>query len=72
MNKALERIQRLLPQRVSWRANRCRDPASPSPAQHSCSSHNRIPLLPLGEVEFVHSDLAGNKVVSAQQQAPPS
>ncbi len=33
-----------------------------------CVGHNRILLLPLDEVEFVHSDLAGNHVVSAGQR----
>ena len=33
-----------------------------------CSGHNRILLLPLGEVEFIHSDLTGNRVISGQQQ----
>lgn len=33
-----------------------------------CCGHNRIFLLPLAEVEFIHSELAGNQVVSAQRQ----
>jgi len=37
-----------------------------------CSGHNRILLLPLAEVEYVFSDLAGNHVVTASRRAPQS
>ena len=33
-----------------------------------CSGHNRILLLPLAEVEYVFSDLAGNHVVTASRE----
>jgi two-component system, LytTR family, response regulator len=33
-----------------------------------CVGHNRILLLPLAEVEYVHSDLAGNRVVAGDRQ----
>ncbi|ENC9554395.1 two-component system response regulator BtsR [Aeromonas hydrophila] len=74
MNKALERIQRLLSP-LSSKGGELTGQPLPDPTRIAqplrsipCSGHNRILLLPLGEVEFVHSDLAGNKVVSAQQQ----
>ena len=70
MNKALERIQRLLSPKGELAGQPLPDPTRIAQPLRSipCSGHNRILLLPLGEVEFVHSDLAGNKVVSAQQQ----
>lgn len=33
-----------------------------------CIGHNRILLMPLADVEFVHSELAGNKVVTGSGQ----
>lgn len=33
-----------------------------------CIGHNRILLLPLAEVEYVHSDLTGNRVVAGERQ----
>jgi two-component system LytT family response regulator len=33
-----------------------------------CIGHNRILLLPLAEVEYVHSDLTGNRVVAGDRQ----
>jgi two-component system, LytTR family, response regulator len=33
-----------------------------------CMGHNRILLLPLAEVEYVHSDLSGNRVVAGERQ----
>lgn len=50
-------------------------PASGDPAQVAaplrtipCIGHNRILLLPLAEVEYVHSDLTGNRVVAGERQ----
>lgn len=50
-------------------------PASGDPAQVAaplrtipCIGHNRILLLPLAEVEYVHSDLSGNRVVAGERQ----
>ena len=33
-----------------------------------CIGHNRILLLPLAEVEYVHSDLTGNRVVAGERR----
>ena len=40
---------------------------APPLQQIPCMGHQRILLLPLSEVEFIHSDLGGNRVVSAGQ-----
>lgn len=73
MNRALERISRLLSP-ISSKGELAGQPL-PDPGRVAqplrsipCCGHNRILLLPLGEVEFIHSDLTGNRVVSAQQQ----
>ena len=51
------------------------DPGSGDPTQVAaplrtipCIGHNRILLLPLAEVEYVHSDLTGNRVVAGERQ----
>lgn len=40
----------------------------PPLTQIPCVGHNRIRLLPITEVEFVHSDVAGNHVISQSME----
>lgn len=73
MNRALERIHRLLSP-LSSKGGELAGQPLPDPTHIAqplrsipCTGHNRILLLPLGEVEFIHSDLTGNRVISGQQ-----
>lgn len=70
MNRALERIHRLLSPKGELAGQPLPDPTRIAQPLRSipCTGHNRILLLPLGEVEFIHSDLTGNRVISGQQQ----
>ena len=65
------------PARLQRTLQRLQQPAAPSAVPDSlltplqsipCSGHNRILLLPLAEVEYVHSDLTGNRVVAGERQ----
>ncbi len=65
------------PARLQRTLQRLQQPAAPSAVPDSlltplqsipCSGHNRILLLPLAEVEYVFSDLAGNHVVTASRE----
>ncbi len=65
------------PARLQRTLQRLQQPATPSAVPDSlltplqsipCSGHNRILLLPLAEVEYVFSDLAGNHVVTASRE----
>ena len=65
------------PARLQRTLLRLQQPAAPSAVPDSlltplqsipCSGHNRILLLPLAEVEYVFSDLAGNHVVTASRE----
>ena len=65
------------PARLQRTLQRLQQPATTSAVPDSlltplqsipCSGHNRILLLPLAEVEYVFSDLAGNHVVTASRE----
>ena len=65
------------PARLQRTLQRLQQPATTSAVPDSlltplqsipCSGHNRILLLPLAEVEYVHSDLTGNRVVAGERQ----
>lgn len=65
------------PARLQRTLQRLQQPATPGAVPDSlltplqsipCSGHNRILLLPLAEVEYVFSDLAGNHVVTASRE----
>ena len=65
------------PARLQRTLQRLQQPATTSAVPDSlltplqsipCSGHNRILLLPLSEVEYVFSDLAGNHVVTASRE----
>lgn len=70
MERTLQRIAlRLSPQEAGHGVTLPNPNAVAHPLRSiPCSGHNRILLLPLAQVEFVHSDLTGNRVISGQQQ----
>lgn len=62
LEKTLHRLRKELTNPLLPAADR-----TGSAAFDSCSGHNRIFLVPLTEVEYIHSDLAGVHVCSAKQ-----
>ena len=65
-----QRLERTL----DWLRSRGTNPPPPPPGSGSvlqqipCLARNRIQLIPLDEVEYIHTDISGNRVVAGDRQ----
>ena len=65
-----QRLERTL----DWLRSRGTNPPPPPPGSGSvlqqipCLVRNRIQLIPLDEVEYIHTDISGNRVVAGDRQ----
>ena len=65
-----QRLERTL----DWLRSRGTNPPPPPPGSGSvlqqipCLARNRIQLIPLDDVEYIHTDISGNRVVAGDRQ----
>ena len=65
---------RRLERTLDWLRSRGTNPPPPPPGSGSvlqqipCLARNRIQLIPLDDVEYIHTDISGNRVVAGDRQ----